>query len=119
MPKHLRLSQADFSQLRKLNPRRIHGVYFFLTIYSASPSLPGPRIASVVGKKIAAKAVSRNAIERKFREVVRMHKKMLNPQYIYVFSAKKEVVGTSYKEMEGDILKLLERIASGGTIHST
>jgi ribonuclease P protein component len=119
MPKAFRLSQADFGLLRKQKPYRIHGTYFSLTVYALPLSLQGPRAASVIAKKIIPKAVVRNRIERSFREIVRIHKKNLNPQYAYIANVKKEVVRVTYKEMAVDLKNLFERTASGGTIHRT
>jgi ribonuclease P protein component len=117
MPKDIRLSQADFALLRKQKPHRVHGVYFSLTVYILPSILQGPRAAVVIAKKTITKAVTRNRIERKFREIVRIHKKTLIPQYAYIASVKKDIAQATYKEIQSDLQNLFERTASGGTMH--
>jgi ribonuclease P protein component len=119
MPKHLRLSQADFALLRKQKPHRIHGVFFSLTTYTLPSSFKGPRVATVISKKIIPKAVMRNKIERWCREATRLNKKKPQPNFAYVLSPKKDVINSSYKEVEKDIRTLFERTVSRGTIQRT
>lgn len=119
MPRHLRLSQADFALLRKQKPHRIHGVFFSITTHTLPSSLRGPRVAAVIPKKIIAKAVMRNKIERWCREATRLNKKILQSSLAYILNPKKDVMESSYKEVEKDIRNLFERSASGGTIQRT
>ena len=67
--------------------------------------MSGPRVASVVAKKVVAKATARNKIERRLREIVRG--KNLDTRCAYVFHAKKGVSSTEFIEVEKDIKKLL------------
>lgn len=60
----------------------------------------------MVSKKVSGKAVVRNAIKRRCREIIRTHIARL-PAGTYVLYAKKGAVTAAYKECEADILKLL------------
>lgn len=108
MPKKHRLSRADFVHL--LRPaRRIHGNYFSLT---ATPSavLTEPKVACVVSKKIAARAVDRNRVKRQCREALRPFIKEVQKPTALIFRAKREAVEATFAEIRQDIQKLLERI---------
>lgn len=49
--------------------RRVEGLH--LTLVVAPSAVPGGRTGYVIGKKVAARAVDRNRLRRKLREVVR------------------------------------------------
>lgn len=108
MPKKYRLSRADFIRLPRAS-RRVHGSYFSLTS-TLFPALGEPRAACVVSKKIAARAVDRNRIERRCREVLRPLMKNIKQPFALIFHAKREAVGATFVEIQRDILKLLERV---------
>ncbi len=107
MPKKYRLSRADFIRLPKA-ARRVHGEYFSLTV-TPSPLLGGPRAACVVSKKVSARSVDRNRIERLCRESLRPALAQMKTSAALVFYAKHEAQGASLAEIRQDILKLLER----------
>ncbi|MDO8576346.1 MAG: ribonuclease P protein component [bacterium] len=109
MPKKYRLSRADFIRLPKA-ARRVHGAYFSLTVTS-SPLFGGPRVACVVSKKISARSVDRNRIERICRESLRPELARLKEPAALIFFAKREAVSATFGEIQRDILKLLERTA--------
>src|SRR3989344_2187940 len=109
MPKKYRLSRADFARLPK-PARRIHGVYFSLTV-THSPLLGGTRAACVVSKKVSARSVDRNRIERRCRESLRPLLIQMKERAALIFYAKRESVAASSKEIQQDIRKLLEGVA--------
>ncbi|MEK7133768.1 MAG: ribonuclease P protein component [Patescibacteria group bacterium] len=108
MPKKYRLSHADFVRLSRAKSRRVHGAYFFLTI-TTLPSSSGPKMASVVSKKVAARAVDRNKIERYCRESLRSHMARIRRPTALVFHAKREATKASFPEIRKDIDGLLAR----------
>lgn len=80
-------------------------------------------MASVVSKKIAARAVDRNRTERRCREAVRAHmlriRKPLAPPHAglaLVFHGKREAISASFEETKKDIETLLARAGLRGTI---
>ncbi|OGG60543.1 ribonuclease P protein component [Candidatus Kaiserbacteria bacterium RIFCSPHIGHO2_01_FULL_56_24] len=107
MPKKYRLSRADFMRLPRA-AHRIHGKYFSLTVTHV-PSLEGPRAVCVVSKKISARSVDRNRIERLCRESLRPVLAQMKTPAALVFYAKREVLGAALAEIRQDIRKLLER----------
>jgi len=109
MPKKYRLSRADFTRLPKPT-RRIHGTYFSLTVTPA-PLLGGPRTACVVSKKVSARSVDRNRIERRCRESIRPMLGQMRKAEALVLFAKREATTATFKEIQQDIQKLLERVA--------
>ncbi len=109
MPKNTRLSQAEFTLLRKQHSRRVYGTHFILTVYTLPADLKGPRAASIISKKTVSKAVLRNRTERKFREVVRANIILLDRHHAYIFTARKGINEASYGDLEKDIQTLLGR----------
>ena len=65
-----RLSHADFSLILKAKIRRVHGLFFSLSVGEVVGVL-GPKAACVVSKKVSLRAVDRNVVKRRCREVVR------------------------------------------------
>lgn len=55
--------------------RRVEGLY--LTLVVAPSAVPGGRTGYVIGRKVAARAVDRNRLRRKLREVVRAQRSAL------------------------------------------
>jgi ribonuclease P protein component len=108
MPKKYRLSHADFAHIPRSGAKRTHGTYFSL---SASLITDGttPKMASVVSKKVSARAVDRNRVERYCRESLRTHMRKIVKPVALVFLAKREAVGASLPEIQKDIDTLLVR----------
>ncbi len=110
MPKKYRLSRADFTRLPKA-ARRIHGEYFSLTV-TPLPSSKGPRAACVVSKKVSARAVDRNRIERRCREALRPLLSKITKPEAFLFYAKREAREASTSDVARDVEKLLRSIAA-------
>ncbi len=108
MPKKYRLSHADFVRLPRGGTRRVSGTYFSLTVYPLVGS-EAPKMASVVSKKIAARAVDRNRIERQCREALRAHLRRIKEPVALVFHGKREAASASFRETKKDIEALLVR----------
>ncbi len=108
MPKKYRLSRAEFLRLPKAGSKRAHGEYFSLTL---SP-LPngGPKTACVVSKKIAARAVDRNRIQRRCREVVRSYIGKIGKPLALVFYGKRGAAAASFANTKKDIESLLANV---------
>src|SRR3989344_3284887 len=109
MPKKYRLSRADFTRLPRA-ARRVHGEYFSLSI-TPFPPFGGPRAACVVSKKVSARSVDRNRIERLCREILRPELARMKEPTAFIFFAKRESVSASLKDIRQDIQKLFGRVA--------
>jgi ribonuclease P protein component len=111
MPKRQRMTRADFSSIAPGASRRYFGALFSLSVSSALNTIENePKCACVVSKKVAAHAVDRNLIKRRCREACRIAVKGMRSGHSLIFYAKKEAKGASYKDIEGDIKKLLAQI---------
>lgn len=86
----------------------MHGAYFSLAV-SPLPWSEVPKMASVVSKKIAARSVDRNRIERRCREALRAHMPRIREPLALVLHGKREAVGASFEETKKDIEALLAR----------
>lgn len=69
------------------------------------------RIGFVVSKKVEKRAVGRNKIKRKMREVVRLSMKETNwnTGYLVSFMAGPKAVDATYQDIERDILSIARR----------
>ncbi len=75
------------------------------------------RVGFVVSKKVHKRAVVRNKIKRLLRENIRLILKYnrcntINNYQSLIFSAKDEIVGKNFKDIEKSILILLNKIAN-------
>jgi len=109
MPRRHRLSRRDHEALGRSPRKRIGGVYFSLAI-GASPRGTGVQTACVVSKKVSPRAVVRNRIKRRCRDVVRTLLSKGSFSGALLFTAKREAVAASHAEIKSDIEKLLSRI---------
>lgn len=69
------------------------------------------KIAFVVGTKVHKSAVKRNRLKRQMREVVRLllQENKIQPGYLIVFMAKKDMLEQSYDKIEQTLVYLLKR----------
>lgn len=67
------------------------------------------RITVVAGLKVHKKAVKRNLIKRRLREVLRLNYAKITPGFDLVLVAKAGAVGKEYKELEQETLWLLRK----------
>lgn len=79
-----------------------------LMVMRAIPNgLSFSRFGIVVGKKTHKKAVVRNKVKRRMREVARL--KAIEPGWDIVFIARKGSTEADYSKIEGAMLELLKR----------
>lgn len=107
MPRNNRLTRAELNLLLKAKTRRVNGRYFTLT------TLPRPedsvsRTTCVVSKKVARRAVDRNTIKRRAREVIRTILGQVKKPAFFMLYAKREALGASHEEISEDIMNLLK-----------
>lgn len=108
MPKKQRLSRRDFHILGHSPRKRINGVYFSLTL-APSPKGAGVQTACVVSKKVSPRAVVRNRIKRRCRDVVRAALSGGAFSGAMLFTAKRESATATYADMKSDIERTLGR----------
>lgn len=68
-----------------------------------------PRVGFVVSTKVAKKAVVRNQVKRRMREIVRKVIGRMQPGVDVVFMAKKESIDMTFAELERIMIELLAK----------
>jgi ribonuclease P protein component len=95
----------DFWQVRKNGKCKADKLAVLCVLEN---NLSHNRFGFVVGKRIG-KAVRRNRIRRRMREVVRLRIPQIDIGYDLVFIARAPIEKASYKEIEGSLVGLLGR----------
>ena len=65
------------------------------------------RFAFVISTKVSKKAVDRNRLRRRLREIIRLSLAKVKPGYDIVVSTKSQALNKDYKELESELLNLL------------
>lgn len=70
------------------------------------------RIAFTVSTKVSKSAVKRNRLKRQMREVIRLllKEEKIQPGFLIVFMAKKEMLDQPYEKIEQSMVYLLKRV---------
>ena len=64
----------------------------------------------IVSKKVSKKAVVRNKIKRRLREIYRINKHCIRKNVHVVLIAKKDAANVGFRDFEDDVKKLFEKI---------
>lgn len=67
------------------------------------------RFAFVISSKISKSAVSRNLFKRRCRAIIKKNLDKIKDKGNFIFFAKKGILDRSYRELEGDLVGLLEK----------
>jgi ribonuclease P protein component len=104
MPKKYRLSGEE---IRNLSGKRMHGRFFSLLV----ASIPGAhaKCASVVSKKVSARAVDRNKVKRRCRNSLAKLMPAIHKPVALVLYAKREAKDAEFSDIDRDIASLLSR----------
>jgi ribonuclease P protein component len=81
----------------------------FLLIVSETDNPNSIDYLIIATKKIGS-AVIRNKIKRRFRCLIRKNSNNMNPQYDYLFIAKKNMSNCSFEELEQQFIKAIKEI---------
>ena len=73
--------------------------------------LPHSRFGVVVGLKVHKKAVKRNLVKRRIREILRKHLPEIKPGYDVMVLTQPKSVETEYAEMETQVLSCLKKLS--------
>ncbi len=110
MPKKYRISHADFKLIEDARFRRERGAYFSLSHGRLSGARGNRlRVACVVSKKVAIRAVDRNFVKRRCLDAVRNLLAGDKEPFALIFYANKNAKTASFEEMKADINKLIEK----------
>ena len=103
---HLRL-RRDFNIVYELG-KWYQGKYFSVIIYIPEESF-GLKAGFSVRKKIYKRAVDRNKIKRRMREIVRLHKNELLKSLWLIIHARSNTLKASYKELNKDFEEICRK----------
>jgi ribonuclease P protein component len=108
LPKEKRLrSEKDFKRVYQ------RGSFFSLRLFNinyAFNRLGFSRLAFVVNKKVAKKAVVRNEVKRRYREAFRQLYGTLPAGYDVVVTIKRESLGVKLDEISAEAKKVAEKM---------
>jgi len=82
---------------------------FFLFKYQKSPLRQG-RIGFVVSGKVSRKAVDRNKLKRRLREITRTSPAFLSCHYDAVLIARKPILTLAFPELRENLFNIFERL---------
>jgi ribonuclease P protein component len=112
MPKKYRLSGEELRNLSgkpaRAGGKHVHGRFFSLFI--APIRAENAKCACVVSKKTAAKAVDRNRIKRRCRNIFAKHIAGVKKPVALVFSAKRDSKSATFAELERDLDDLFSKL---------
>ena len=119
LPRQYRLRKMKDIDILFKEGRFVGGQYVTLKVWRIDPSLyprraystDDLRIAFVVGKKVHKRAIHRNAIKRKMREVVRLlvKEERLSHGYHISVIAKPAILDATYQNIPADIEGVLKK----------
>ena len=106
-PKSRRLTQsAEFEQVKK-NGRVYRGQFVVLSIVPANDATPFR--AGFITSRALGRAVVRNRVRRRLREIVRKHQRDLINGIWMVTIARASAARASYQQLEAEWLRLAKR----------
>ncbi len=81
----------------------------FLFFKKIENDLGYSRIGFIVSQKISKKAVVRNKIKRRLREIIRLKLPIIKPGYDFVFFAKKGIENKKFPELKKTVENLIRK----------
>jgi len=90
--------------------KKEHGKY--LVIYFVYHKDSGRKAGFVVSKRVSKKAVVRNKIKRRLREIYRLNRFSLPENIFLITVAKPEIVKADYNEIRDDLLEAFKKISN-------
>lgn len=87
--------------------KSVNNTYFRIFFLQKENSIP--KFGLAIGKKIG-NAVTRNHIKRQLRMIITNNKFLFSNDLYYIIMVKKAYLNASYKELEIDFTKLIEKV---------
>jgi ribonuclease P protein component len=85
--------------------------YFYALRGVGSPTPPGPRIGLTAGK-VLGKAVERNRIKRRMREIVRRRAELVSADVDIVVHPRRSVLTLEFAKLESEVVRIFTTIQS-------
>lgn len=92
-----------------LRPSVLHGRLVTVT-FAPLPGFSRPKAAAVVSKKVALRAVDRNRIQRRVRDILRPHILLSQEPLAIIVRAKKEALSADMAALRADLEPIIARI---------
>ena len=112
LPRHQRVSTPLFKKVLE-EGRTIHSPHFSLRLVPSHNTLPS-RFSISVSKKVIKTAVARNKLKRRILACVELFYPRITGSYLGVVFSKKGAEALEYKEIQKEIISLLETINGKG-----
>ena len=101
----------DWSEFQKVREKGTSASGRYLVIAAhPDPTLDDRRFGLITSKKAARKAVTRNLLRRRFREIIRKWGAHLPDKHRFVTIARFRAPGASFQELEADWIKTAKRL---------
>ena len=108
LPAKYRLKQEkDFSLLARSKKSAFSKA---LSMKMRENALPHSRFGVVVGLKVHKKAVRRNLLKRRIREILRSHLEEIKPGYDVMVLTQAKALEDEYAELETQLLSCLKKL---------
>ena len=104
---HRLKSERDFATLSK---SRKSAFAKLLGMKMRENHLPHSRFGIAVGLKVHKRAVKRNLVKRRIREIIRKHLSSIKPGYDVLVMGFTSAVEAEYPKMEADVLSCLKKL---------
>jgi ribonuclease P protein component len=99
---------ADVQRVRQEGRRWHHSRFTLFVLEQPQDESSPSRFAIVAGRRVG-KAVERNRIKRKFREIIRLHLSEIKPGHDFLLIAKPNAARASYWELDSGMVQLMAR----------
>jgi ribonuclease P protein component len=85
--------------------------YFYALRAAGSPVPPGPRVGLTAGK-VLGKAVERNRIKRRMRDIVRRNRALVRADVDIVLHPRRSVLTIEFAKLESEVMRIFINIQS-------
>ena len=96
-------------EFRRLYAKGLSASTSLIVLYCRKTGRPYNRVGYTVSKKIG-KAVVRNRIRRRFREIYRLHEPELTCGYDLIVVARGRAAGAEYRQLDRDFIHLAKKL---------
>jgi len=107
LPSSRCLKKDDFISLKKLGAKIFHSGWLTLRVYQVS--LVDSRFAVVVSSAISKKAVERNKLKRKIKDIIYRELTLFKKNFAIIIYVKKGCLGASYQDLKKEVVLLFKK----------
>ena len=101
---------ADYQRVYREGRKNFsQSMSYFFALRAAPPSLHGPRVGLTAGK-VLGKAVERNRIKRRLRDIVRRHVAIVNADVDIVLHPRRSVLTIEFAKLESEVVRIFTTV---------